>query len=41
MKRVTAPSRKSRDRYAAKVVGGLAKTANADGSVSYVCPLFQ
>jgi hypothetical protein len=41
MKSVTAPSRKSRDRYAAKMVGSLAQTANADGSVSYVCPLFE
>ena len=41
MKSVTAPSRKTRDRYAAKMVGSLARTTNADGSVSYVCPLFQ
>jgi hypothetical protein len=41
MKSVTAPSRKARDPYAAKVVGGLAVSANADGSTSYVCPLFQ
>jgi hypothetical protein len=41
MKSVTAPNRKARDRYAAKVVGGLAVSANADGSTSYVCPLFQ
>jgi hypothetical protein len=41
MKKVTAPSRKSRDRYAPKMVGALAQVANADGSTSYVCPLFQ
>jgi hypothetical protein len=41
MKSVTAPNRKTRDRYAAKMVGSLAQTANADGSISYVCPLFE
>ena len=41
MKKVTAPNRKTRDRYAAKMVGSLAQVANADGSVSYVCPLFE
>jgi hypothetical protein len=41
MKKVTAPSRKARDRYAAKMVGSLAQTANADGTISYVCPLFE
>jgi hypothetical protein len=40
MKSVTAPSQK-RDRYAARAVGGLTATTAADGSVSYVCPLFQ
>jgi hypothetical protein len=41
MKSVTAPNRRTRDRYAAKMVGSLARTANADGSISYVCPLFE
>ena len=41
MRKVTAPSRKTRDRYAAKMVGSLAQVSNADGSVSYVCPLFE
>jgi hypothetical protein len=36
---VTAPSMK-RDRAAARVIGGLDARASANGSVSYVCPLF-
>ncbi|HTE59651.1 MAG TPA: hypothetical protein VK631_04825 [Solirubrobacteraceae bacterium] len=39
MKSVVAPSLKSA-RYAAKLAGGLERTVNSDGSVSYVCPLF-
>jgi hypothetical protein len=39
MKSVTAPTVK-RDRFAAKPVGGLEARTAADGSVSYVCPLF-
>lgn len=38
MRNVTAPNRKTRDRCAAKMVGSLARTANADGSISYVGP---
>jgi hypothetical protein len=40
MSKVVAPSR-TRDRYAAKAVGALATSVADDGSVSYVCPLFQ
>jgi hypothetical protein len=39
MKSVTSPAIK-RDRFAAKPVGGLEVNKSADGSVSYVCPLF-
>ena len=39
MKSVTAPNQK-RDRFAAKPVGGLSASTAADGSVSYICPLF-
>jgi hypothetical protein len=39
MKSVTAPSLR-RSRYASKPVGGLKATTAANGSVSYVCPLF-
>jgi len=40
MRSVTAPSQK-RDRFAARPVGGLSARTAANGSVSYVCPLFQ
>jgi hypothetical protein len=39
MKTVKSPAVK-RDRFAAKPVGGLEVTKSANGSVSYVCPLF-
>jgi hypothetical protein len=39
MKSVVAPSLRSA-KFAAKPVGGLDRTVNGDGSVSYVCPLF-
>jgi hypothetical protein len=39
MKTVKSPALK-RDRFAAKPVGGLEARTAADGSVSYVCPLF-
>ena len=40
MASVTAPT-KGPDRFAAEPVGGLSTSTAADGSVSYVCPLFQ
>jgi hypothetical protein len=40
MKKVSAPTRR-KSRWDAKAVGALASVTNADGSVSYVCPLFQ
>jgi hypothetical protein len=40
MRSVTAPNQK-RDRYAARAVGGLSASTASDGSISYVCPLFQ
>jgi hypothetical protein len=40
MRSVTAPTQKA-DPYAARPVGGLSATTAADGSVSYVCPLFN
>ena len=39
MKSVTAPAARS-SRFSANPVGGLERTVNGDGSVSYVCPLF-
>jgi hypothetical protein len=40
MKTVKSP-RLKRDRFAAKPVGGLEVKRSADGTVSYVCPLFE
>jgi hypothetical protein len=40
MKAVTAPDATS-TRFGAKLAGGLERTVNSDGSVSYVCPLFR
>jgi hypothetical protein len=40
MRTVKSPKVK-RDRFAAKPIGGLEVRTAADGSTSYVCPLFQ